>query len=54
MSRDKTSLDITWIRSGETMDDRTLQELLVEIEEKVSNISKAVTALKELIRDLEV
>lgn len=52
-ARDKTSLDITWIRSGESVDDRTLAELLEEIGEKVANINKAVAALKELIGDLE-
>lgn len=53
LNRDKTSLDISWIRSGETTDDRTLAELLGEIEEKALNISEAVNALKELIGDLE-
>lgn len=53
LDRDKTSLDITWIRSGETVDDRTLAELLKEIEEKAININNAVNALKELIGDLE-
>lgn len=53
LERDKTSLDITWLRSGETTDDRTLAELLQEIEEKALNINNAVTALKELIGDLE-
>jgi type I restriction enzyme M protein len=53
LDRDKTSLDITWIRSGEAVDYRTLSELLVEIEEKATNINEAVAALKELIGDLE-
>lgn len=53
LDRDKTSLDITWIRSGETSDDRTLAELLEEIEEKAMNINNAVNALKDLIGDLE-
>lgn len=53
LERDKTSLDITWIRSGEAVDDRTLAELINEIEEKALNISHAVTALKDLIGDLE-
>ena len=53
LNRDKTSLDITWIRSGESIDDRTLAELLEEIENKATNISEAVIALKELIGDLE-
>ncbi|MDE7207467.1 MAG: type I restriction-modification system subunit M [Lachnospiraceae bacterium] len=53
LDRDKTSLDITWIRNGEATDDRTLAELLGEIEEKATNISEAVNALKALIGDLE-
>lgn len=53
LERDKTSLDITWIRNGEATDDRTLAELLEEIEEKTTNISEAVNALKALIGDLE-
>lgn len=53
LDRDKTSLDITWIRNGEVADDRTLAELLEEIEEKATNINMAVNALKELIGDLE-
>lgn len=46
LQRDKTSLDITWIRSGNDTDDRSLAELLGEIEEKASNINEAVA--KEL------
>ncbi|MEG0107832.1 MAG: N-6 DNA methylase [Lachnospiraceae bacterium] len=53
LARDKTSLDLTWIRSGEAVDDRTLSELLEEIEEKATNITDAVNALKDLIGDLE-
>jgi len=53
LTRDKTSLDIAWIRSGDITDDRTLAEMLEEIEEKASRINDAVAALKELIRDLE-
>lgn len=53
LERDKTSLDISWIRSGDTVDDRSLAELLDEIEEKASNINSAVEALKSLIGDLE-
>ncbi len=53
LDRDKTSLDITWIRSGETSDDRTLAELIEEIEEKAININNAVNALKDLIGDLD-
>ena len=53
LNRDKTSLDITWMRSGETKDDRTLAEIMAEIEERAANINEAVNALKDLIGDLE-
>lgn len=53
LTRDKTSLDITWMRSGDVADDRTLVELLAEIEEKASNISNAVGELKSLLRDID-
>ncbi|MCM1559740.1 MAG: type I restriction-modification system subunit M [Butyrivibrio sp.] len=53
LTRDKTSLDITWIRSENDADERTLAELLAEIEEKASNINSAIAALKSLIGDLE-
>ena len=53
LGRDKTSLDIAWIRSGKMTDDRTLAELLEEIEEKANNISNAVLELKNLIGELE-
>lgn len=53
LMRDKTSLDITWIRSGAAVDDRTLAELMEEIEEKASSINNAVEALKSLIGDIE-
>lgn len=53
LERDKTSLDITWIRAGEAVDNRALAELIKEIEEKALNISHAVATLKDLIGDLE-
>lgn len=53
LNRDKTNLDITWIHSGDKADDRTLAELLEEIEQKALNINNAVESLKALIGDLE-
>ena len=53
IERDKTNLDISWIRSGAAEDERTLAELLEEIEEKASNINIAVEALKDLLGELE-
>ena len=53
MSRDKTSLDITWIKQGGEEDDRTLAELMATIEEKSQNISNAVAELKKLLADIK-
>ncbi|MFC3159348.1 class I SAM-dependent DNA methyltransferase [Chryseobacterium arachidis] len=53
LGRDKTSLDITWIKTGEETVDMSLAELLSQIEEKSSNISRAVTSLKEIIGKIE-
>lgn len=43
LARDKTSLDITWIKSNNTVDERTLSELIYEIKEKSTNIAAAVS-----------
>lgn len=53
LARDKTSLDITWIKSDSGADDYTLAELLDQIKEKSANISKAVTELEALIGEVE-
>lgn len=53
LSRDKTSLDITWIKTGEDTVDMSLAELIAQIEEKSSNIAKAVASLKEIIGKIE-
>lgn len=53
MARDKTSLDITWIKQGGEEDDRTLAELMATIEEKSINISNAVAELKKLLADIK-
>lgn len=53
MSRDKTSLDITWIKQGGEEDDRTLAELMATIEEKSQNISYAVAELKKLLANIK-
>ncbi len=52
-ARDKTSLDITWIKSTNGNDDRTLNELLEEIKEKSKNIAVAVAELEKLIGEVE-
>jgi type I restriction enzyme M protein len=48
-ARDKTSLDITWIKSGDSTDDYTLAELFEIIKEKSAAISAAVGSLETLI-----
>jgi len=53
MARDKTSLDITWMRGAATGEDYTLSELLEQIKEKSANISQAVAALEELIGEVD-
>lgn len=53
LARDKTSLDITWMRSETDVDNYTLAELLDQIKEKSQNIAKAVAELEKLIGDVE-
>lgn len=53
MARDKTSLDITWMRSAVTGEDYSLSELLEQIKEKSANIAQAVAALEELIGEVD-
>ena len=53
LARDKTSLDITWIKSSSGTEDVTLSELLTQIKEKSANIAKAVAALEELIGEVD-
>ncbi|CEN32872.1 hypothetical protein CCAN12_230004 [Capnocytophaga canimorsus] len=49
MARDKTSLDIAWLKQGEETEDIPLDELLENIEEKATNIMSAVEKLKLII-----
>ena len=51
--RDKTSLDITWMKNNDGTDNRTLKELLEEIKEKSDTITNAVIELEKLIGDIE-
>lgn len=53
LKRDKTSLDITWMKIEDT-DDRTLAELMADIETKSNNIASAVTQLKKLFSELNL
>lgn len=54
LRRDKTSLDITWIRQGNDLEDISLDELMASIKEKSDNISKAVAELEKLFAELNI
>lgn len=54
LKRDKTSLDITWIRQGGDVEDISLAELMSTIQEKSDNISKAVAQLEKLFAELNI
>ena len=53
LARDKTSLDITWMKVDSGTEDYTLVELLDMIKEKSNNIAKAVAELEALIGEVE-
>ena len=53
LKRDKTSLDITWIKQSDDDNDYTLAELMSMIQEKSDNISKAVVELQKLMANIE-
>lgn len=48
LARDKTSLDITWIKAGGEEEQFTLDELMTNITTQAGNISKAVAQLQKL------
>ena len=53
LQRDKTSLDITWIKQGGDKEDKSLAELMQEIKKKSDNINKAVAELQKLMANIE-
>lgn len=53
MKRDKTSLDISWIKLNDDDNDMSLAELMTNIQEKSDNISKAVAELQKLLAIIE-
>lgn len=53
IARDKTSLDINWLKSGEDAVDYSLSELMAMIEEKSNNIQQAVNSLKSIIDKID-
>ena len=53
LARDKTSLDITWIKQGGDEVDYSLSELMSMMQEKSANISKAMAELQKLMANIE-
>ena len=53
LARDKTRLDISWIKEGSDTVDCSLAELMQTIQEKSANIAAAVTELSKLIEGIE-
>ena len=53
LKRDKTSLDISWIKETNDDDDMTLAELMTTIQQKSDNISMAVKKLQSLMSTIK-
>ena len=53
LERDKTSLDISWIKQGGDEENKSLAELMQEIKTKRDNINKAVAELQKLIANIK-
>ncbi len=52
ISRDKTSLDITWIKQNDNTEDLSLTELMSNIKQQSQNINKAVIELEKLLNKI--
>lgn len=53
LARDKTSLDITWLREGADEEDIPLADLIATMEEKSTAITNAVSQLRQLLAGIE-
>ena len=53
LKRDKTSLDISWIKETDDDDDMPLAEMMSAIKQKSDSISNAVAKLQELMANIE-
>lgn len=53
LERDKTSLDISWIKQGGDEENKSLAKLMQEIKTKSDNINKAVAELQKLIANIK-
>ena len=54
LARDKTSLDITWIRQTDDTADLSLSDLMATIKQKSDNIASAVSRLEALFAELNI
>ena len=52
LKRDKTSLDIIWIKQGDDTDDMSLAELLSNIKDRSDKIAESVKKLQELLANI--
>ena len=53
LTRDKTSLDITWIKAGGEEEEYSLQELMESITTQSNTISQAVIELQKLMAEIK-
>lgn len=53
LKRDKTSLDITWIKQEDNTDDLSLSDLIGTIKDNSDNIAAAVAQLQTLLANIE-
>ena len=53
LKRDKTSLDISWIKSANPIENVTLAELVESISENSERINNAVAELKKLLSNID-
>ena len=53
LQRDKTSLDITWLKQTDDSEDITLSDLLATMDEQAANISAAMAQLKQLMAEIK-
>ena len=53
LERDKTSLDISWIKDKDDLEDVTLKELFSTIQQKGKNINNAINQLAGLLSGIK-
>lgn len=53
LSRDKTSLDITWIKTEDSLDNVDIMDILSQIQEKGAGISSAIQNLSNILGEIK-